>query len=132
MNAKSPLGVLFIGMLIAASFWILLPFLTAILWATTIVVTTWPVLLGLQARFRGKRWPAVTVMTVLLLLVIIVPIPLAVSTIVARVGDIAALGNSLAAFTIKAIRGVALGIVVTAVIQTSIGGIGFVVTRVFE
>ena len=130
MNAKSPLGVLFIGMLIAASFWILLPFLTAILWATTIVVTTWPVLLGLQARFRGKRWPAVTVMTVLLLLVIIVPISLAVSTIVARVGDIAALGNSLAAFTIKAIRGVALGIVVTAVIQTSIGGIGFVVTGV--
>jgi predicted PurR-regulated permease PerM len=109
MNAKPPvtmdltrtiLGVLFIGALIAASFWILLPFLSAILWATTIVVTTWPVLLGLQARFRGKRWPAVTVMTVLLLLVIIVPISLAVSTIVARVGDIAALSKSLAAFTI--------------------------------
>jgi len=109
MNAKTPvtmeltrtiLGVLFIGTLIAASFWILLPFLTAILWATTIVVTTWPVLLGLQARFRGKRWLAVTVMTVLLLLVIIVPFSLAVSVIVDKVGDIAASGKSLAAFTI--------------------------------
>src|SRR4030042_6532576 len=107
MNAKSPvtldltrtlLGALFIGTLIAASFWILLPFLTAILWATTIVVPTWPVLLGLQARVLDKRWFAVTVMTVLLLLVIIVPFSLAVSVIVDKVGDIAALGKSLAAF----------------------------------
>jgi len=109
MNEKTPatsdltrtiLAVLFIGALIAGSFWILLPFLSAILWATTIVVTTWPILLGLQARFRGKRWIAVTLMSVLLLLVIVVPITLAVTTIVAKVGDIAALGKSLAAFTI--------------------------------
>ena len=109
MNAKSPvtmdltrtmLGVLFIGTLIAASFWILLPFLTAILWATTVVVTTWPVLLGLQARLLDKRWLAVTVMTVLLLLVIIVPFSLVVSIIVDKVGDIEALRKSLAAFTI--------------------------------
>ena len=97
---RATLAVLFIGTLIVACFWILLPFLISILWATTIVVTTWPVLLGLQARLRGKRWLAVTVMTVLLLLVIIVPFSLAVATIVDRVGDIADLGKSLAAFTI--------------------------------
>ncbi len=97
---RATLAVLFIGTLIVACFWILLPFLVSILWATTIVVTTWPILLGLQARLRGKRWLAVTVMTVLLLLVIIVPLSLAVSTIVARVGDIADLSKSLAAFTI--------------------------------
>lgn len=111
MNAKTAatmdltrtiLSVLFIGALIAASFWMLLPFLIAILWATTIVVTTWPVLMALQARFRGKRWLAVTVMSVLLLLVIVAPITLAVSTIVAKVGDIAGLGKSMAAFTIPA------------------------------
>jgi len=102
MNTKIPvtmdltrtmLGVLFIGALIAASFWILLPFLTAILWATTIVITTWPIMLGLQAGLRGKRWLAVTVMTVLLLLVIIVPLSLAVATIVDKMGDIAAWGS---------------------------------------
>ena len=97
---RATLAVLFIGTLIVACFWILLPFLISFLWATMIVVTTWPVLLGLQARLRGKRWLAVTVMTVLLLLVIIVPFSLAVFTIVDRVGDIADLGKSLAAFTI--------------------------------
>ena len=97
---RATLAVLFIGTLIAACFWIFLPFLTSFLWATTIVVTTWPVLLGLQALLRGKRWLAVTVMTVLLLLVIIVPLSLAVSTIVDRVGDVADLSKSLAAFTI--------------------------------
>jgi len=97
---RTTLAVLFIGTLIAACFWIFLPFLTAFLWATMIVVTTWPVLLGLQARLWGKRWLAVTVMTVLLLLVIIVPFSLAVATIVDRVGNVADLGKSLAAFTI--------------------------------
>jgi predicted PurR-regulated permease PerM len=40
------------------------------------------------------------VMTALLLLIIVVPFSLAVATIVARVGDIAALGKSVEAFTI--------------------------------
>ena len=109
MNAKIPvtmdltrtmLAVLFIGALIVACSWILLPFLTSFLWATTLVVTTWPVMLGLQARLRGKRWLAVTVGTVLLLLIVIVPLSLAVTAIVAKVDDIAFWGKSLAAFTI--------------------------------
>ena len=97
---RTTLAVLFIGTLIAASSWILLPFLTAILWATMIVVTTWPVMLGLQAWLRGKRFLAVTMMTVLLLLVIIVPFSLAVAAVVARLADIAAWGKTLATFTV--------------------------------
>lgn len=109
MNEKIPvtmdltrtmLAVLFIGALIAACSWILLPFLTSFLWATTLVVTTWPVMLGLQARLRGKRWLAVTVTTVLLLLIVIVPLSLAVAAIVAKVDDTAVWDKSLAAFTI--------------------------------
>lgn len=109
MNAKVPvttdltrtmLAVLFIGALIAACSWILLPFLTSSLWAVTLVVTTWPVMLGLQGWLGGKRWLAVTVATVLLLLIVIVPLSLAVATVVAKVDDIAATGKSLAAFTV--------------------------------
>ena len=97
---RATLGVLFIVTLIVASFWILLPFLTALLWATMIVVTTWPAMLRFQAWLRGKRWPAVIVMTVLLLVVVIVPFYLAVATIVARVGDIGARVQNLATFTV--------------------------------
>ena len=109
MNARIPvttdltrtmLAVLFIGALIAACSWILPPFLTSSLWAVTLVVTTWPVMLGLQGWLGGKRWLAVTVGTVLLLLVVFVPVSLAVGTIVAKIDDIAATGKSLATFTV--------------------------------
>jgi predicted PurR-regulated permease PerM len=109
MNAKIPvtmdltrtmLAVLFIGALIAACSWILLPFLTSFLWAATLVVTTWPVMLRLQGWLGGRRWLVVTVGTVLLLLVVIVPLSLAIAAIFAKVDDIAALGKSLAVFTV--------------------------------
>jgi len=45
---RTTLAVLFIGMLIAASLLILRPFLAATIWATMIVVATWPVLLALE------------------------------------------------------------------------------------
>ena len=71
--ARIVFAVLFIGGLIAFSFWILKPFLFATLWATTIVVATWPVMLLVQARLWNRRWLAVVVMTGILLLVFIVP-----------------------------------------------------------
>src|SRR3974390_2010800 len=70
---RTMLAVLFIGLLIAASLWILSPFLTALIWATTIVVTTWPVMISVQKHLWGKRGLAVTVMTVALLLAFFVP-----------------------------------------------------------
>jgi len=78
---RTTLAVLFICLLIAASIWVMRPFITSLLWAAMIVIATWPFLLKLQARLWGKRWLAVLVMTVLLLLVLIVPICLAVMTI---------------------------------------------------
>ena len=42
---RTLLGAIFIGALIVASLWILRPFLAAAIWATMIVVATWPVLL---------------------------------------------------------------------------------------
>ena len=43
--ARTLLGVLFLGALIVASFWILRPFLAATVWTTMIVVSTWPAML---------------------------------------------------------------------------------------
>lgn len=97
---RTTLAVLFIGILIAASFWIVRPFLTAFVWATMIAVATWPVLLTIQQRLWGKRGLAVVVMTLLLLLVLVVPLWLAIGTIVEKADFIAAWVKSLATFTV--------------------------------
>ena len=93
---QTVLAVLFIAGLIGASFWLLRPFLGAIIWATTITVATWPVMLALQARLWGRRALAVTVMTLALLSVLIVPFSLAIGTIVANVDKVAAWAASMA------------------------------------
>jgi predicted PurR-regulated permease PerM len=84
--------VLSIGGLIAASLWIMRPFAGAIVWGTMFVVATWPILLSLEARFGGRRGPAVAVMILALLAVLILPTWLALSTIAEnadRLGDLA-------------------------------------------
>jgi predicted PurR-regulated permease PerM len=93
---RTTLAVLFIGILIAATFWILRPFLTATIWATMIVVTTWPLMLSLQKRLWGRRGLAVTVMTVTLLLLFITPFTFAIISIIGRADDIVSWAQSLA------------------------------------
>ncbi len=88
-------SVLFIGALLALSLWILRPFLPATLWATTIAVATWPLMLKLQARLWNRRWLAATVMTAALLLVFILPFMLAISAIVSNAAAITERGRSL-------------------------------------
>ena len=53
--ARITLGVLFIGLLIGASLRILQPFLGALVWATMIVVATWPMMVATEARLGGRR-----------------------------------------------------------------------------
>ena len=75
------LSVLVLGLLIAGSLWILRPFLGSTIWAMMVVVTTWPLLLRVQARLGGRRWAAVTVMTLALLLLFAVPLTLTLVTL---------------------------------------------------
>jgi len=79
---QTTLAVLFIGILIAASFWVMRPFLSALIWATMVVVATWPVMIRVQAWLGGKRSLAVAVMTLSLLLMLLVPLSLAIVTLV--------------------------------------------------
>ncbi|HMN77927.1 MAG TPA: AI-2E family transporter YdiK [Burkholderiaceae bacterium] len=79
---RTTLGVLAIGGLIMAVFWILRPFLAATIWATMIVVATWPLMLWFESRLWGRRSLAVGVMTLLLLLLFVAPLMLAIAAIV--------------------------------------------------
>jgi len=80
--AQRTLGVLVIAGLIGTSLWILKPFLPALIWATTLVIATWPIMRRLQDKLWGSRALATAIMTVVLLLVFVVPFWLAIGTIV--------------------------------------------------
>jgi predicted PurR-regulated permease PerM len=80
--AQRTLGVLVIGGLIVTSLWILRPFLPAAVWAITLVIATWPLMRMVQARLWGSRALAVTIMTIVLLLIFVVPFWFAIGTIV--------------------------------------------------
>ena len=80
---RTLLVVLLLAVLISASLWILRPFLLATVWAMTIVVATWPLMLAVQARLR-RRALAVTLMSLSMLLVLFVPLLLAIQTLVAN------------------------------------------------
>lgn len=80
--ARTMFAVLFIGALLGGSIWILWPFVGPGIWATMVVVTTWTLMLRIQAKLWQRRWLAVTVMTLLLLLLFVVPLAMAIVTIV--------------------------------------------------
>jgi predicted PurR-regulated permease PerM len=80
--ARTTFAVLFIGALLGASLWILRPFLGPAIWATMVVVATWPLMLRIQDLLWGRRSLAVTVMSLLLLLLFVVPLGMAIVTIV--------------------------------------------------
>jgi predicted PurR-regulated permease PerM len=73
--------VLIIGVLICASLWTLLPFIGSLVWATAIVIATWPLLLWVQRHVGGSRAIATTIMTVFMLLIFIVPFWVAVGAL---------------------------------------------------
>ena len=98
--ARTTLGVLLIGALIAASFWILRPFLPAIVWATMIVVFTWHFMLRIQHWLWNRRSLAVTVMTLALLIILILPFSLAATTIISNTETVAHWAQSLSSFTL--------------------------------
>lgn len=78
---RTTLAIICILGLIGLSIWVLRPFLAATVWATMIVVATWPLLESLQARLGNRRAPAVAVMTVAMLLLLVLPLWLAIDTI---------------------------------------------------
>ena len=93
--ARTTLSVLCIGLLIVASLWILRPFLFALGWAVMIVVATWPFLLTVEKRCGNRRWAAVLIMTLTLLLFLVIPLSSAILTILKRTGDLAALVDAV-------------------------------------
>jgi predicted PurR-regulated permease PerM len=92
---RSTLGVLFVVALIFFCGWIVLPFLSATIWATMIVISTWPLLIRLQSKLRGRRGFATAVMTGVMLLVLVIPLGLAFGALAGNMDTIVAKVHSL-------------------------------------
>ncbi len=71
--------ILFIFIMIIASFWVMEPFILGFAWAGMVVIATWPLLLKLETLLWGRRYPAVMVMTLLLILLFVIPITLLIN-----------------------------------------------------
>ena len=87
--------VLWIGLLMLATFWVLHPFLGSLIWSAMIVIASWPIFIKAQRCLRGKRSWAVIVMTLAQLLIIFVPLTLAIVALVENVGTISATANEI-------------------------------------
>ena len=101
---RTTLMVLFITGLMLASFWVMQPFLPAILWATTLVLATWPLMLWVQRHAGNRRWLAVLIMTLGLLLLLLVPLWLAISTVVTNIDAVAAMVRQLFSMRVPSLR----------------------------
>jgi predicted PurR-regulated permease PerM len=95
---RTTLGVLFVCALILFTGWIALPFFSSMLWATTIVISTWPLLVGIQSKVGGRRGIATAVMTIALLLVLIIPMTFAIGGLIGNMDNIVAKVNALQTF----------------------------------
>lgn len=93
--ARILLIIVILSLLIFGSLYIVRPFLPALLWATMIVVATWPLMIGIERRVGGRRSIAVAAMVMGMLVVIVLPLSAAVATIAERGGDVIALAQRL-------------------------------------
>ena len=91
--ARITLAVMVLLLLIVTTLWILRPFLVAGVWATMLVVSTWPLLTSLQARLGNRRGPAVAVLTVGMLLLVILPLWAAIATIAGQADQVTKMGE---------------------------------------
>jgi len=97
---RTVLALLFMALLAAASFWVLHLFLGAMIWAAMIVVSTWPLMLGVQARLRGSRTLATAVMTLSLVMLVVLPFLSAVAALVGHSEEIVGGIQSLTSFSV--------------------------------
>ena len=97
------LAVLFIITLIAASFWVLRPFLLSLIWTTMIVVATWPLMLKVQAMVR-RRGIAVALMSWAMLLIFVAPLALTILTVLQNVDGITQHLQSLSTSALRSRR----------------------------
>ncbi len=100
--ARTVFGVIFLVALLGTSLWVVRPFIGPAIWATMVVVASWPLMLKVQHHLFNRRSLAVAVMTLLLLLLFVVPLALAIVTIVGNADQLIEWAKAAASFHLPA------------------------------
>lgn len=98
IETRAVLVALLASAIVICAIWILKPFLPATIWAVTIGVTTWPLLRRFQAVLGNSRGLAVSLTILIALLVFVLPLWLAITTVVRHSNDIGMLISSALTF----------------------------------
>lgn len=93
-------GTVIVGGLLAGSVFVLRPFLTALLWSVLLVVSTWPMLRLLEVRVRLPRGVAVSVLSLCLLALFLVPFGWGLSAILRNVHAVMQMMSQLETLTL--------------------------------
>lgn len=80
--------ILLIAALLVGCVWVLRPFVPGLLWASLIVISSWPLMLRVQRWVGGRRGVAVAIMMAGLMLVLVVPLTLSIVTLVDNGGEL--------------------------------------------
>jgi predicted PurR-regulated permease PerM len=86
-----------LAMLIAGCYFVLQPFLTALVWAAILCTTTWPLYLRLHARLHGRNWLAALAMVLMLALLMLAPFIVVGATIADNADRVATWGRQILA-----------------------------------
>ena len=77
---RTMLAILVIAVLLLGSFWVMRPYLLPTIWATMIVVATWPLMLKIQAKVKNRVVAAV-LLSAAMLLIFVVPLVSAINAL---------------------------------------------------
>lgn len=94
-RVETALGMTALALLLAGCFVVLWPFLTALLWALIMAVSTWPAYAWLEDRLHGRRAPAAALVTIGLAVVLVVPLVFAGAQLAENIGQVVGLVNRL-------------------------------------
>lgn len=97
--ARTLFSSAFIAILAGGCFWVLQPFIPSLIWATMIVVATWPLLLRAEKRLKSHNL-AVALMVFIVGFIVIVPIGAASAVIFSRADDAIAWIQDLPNYTL--------------------------------
>lgn len=90
-TARAYARLAIVALIVVGAFWVLAPFLAALLFAAILCLTTWPAFAWIEARVKGRSTLAAGLTTLLLALAVLLPMSYLAATVADGVSQLIAL-----------------------------------------